>query len=492
MNASHVRRFGRIPLVAALLLAALSASARAEVDAPDLAALQQLSRAFRAIAKEVTPCTVHIRVMQKVAGEPPASLEDFLRRLPPELRDRFGESPAQPDQPRLSVAQGSGVIIGADGVILTNYHVIKDADEITVFLADGKAHKATKLGVDPKIDVAVVKIDAKDLPTARLGDSDAIEVGDWVVACGNPFGLTGTVTSGIISAKGRHDVTIPGIEYPDFLQTDAAINPGNSGGPMVNIQGEVIGINTAIASRAGGYQGVGFAIPINKIKEELDDLIAGKPIVRGYIGVGIQDLDDALAKSLGLPDEQGSIVTQIAKDAPAAAAGLKVQDVIRSIDGKPVKNTNELRTTIAHLRPETKITLGIVRDGAPMDLPLVVGLQPEDMLAAFEGSSAVGPQSPGQVKDSVLGITVQTLDGQNAARLGVNVGDGVLITRIESDSAVLRELSVGDLIERVGNTAVGTAEEYAAAIKDQSLASGIRLLVRGDGGVKRFLFLQVR
>lgn len=480
-------------LVALTLLLGTASAARAESNKTDLAVLQQFSRAFRAIAKGVTPSVVHIRTKQKVAvGD--TTDEDFLRALPPELRERFRKR-LGPNQPRFRRAQGSGVIIRANGIILTNNHVVDGADEILVVLHDGRELKAKKLGADPKIDIAVIKVEAKGLKFARFGDSDKAEVGDWVVAVGNPFGLTGTVTAGIISAKGRSDVRIPGIEYADFLQTDAAINPGNSGGPLVNIKGEVIGVNTAIASSVRGYQGIGFAIPTKMIKEGLEDLIAGRKVVRGYLGVAIQDLEEGLARSLGLPDAKGTIVTQVAPKSPAEKAGLKIQDVIRTIGGKSVENTKELRNTVARMRPETKVALGVVRNGKPVTLNLVIGHQPQDMLAAFDGGATEGTLRGGEYVDKILSITVKSLSKEEAGKLGIAPSGGVLVTKIKPGSPVLdKDIAVGDVIQRVGDKAVGSAAAYRDVMKTQKLATGIRLFVRstlpGGSGVRRFVFLQ--
>jgi len=270
--------------------------------------------------------------------------------------------------------QGSGFIISKDGYILINNHVVGDADLIKVKLSDGREFKAKVIGTDPQSDVAVIKIDATNLPVLRLGDSDKLEVGEWVIAIGNPFGLSQTVTVGVVSAKGRSRIGIN--DYEDFIQTDAAINPGNSGGPLVNIHGEAVGMNTAIFSRSGGYMGIGFAIPINMAKAIKDQLLKKGKVTRGWLGVVIQDIDEELAKSFGLEKTEGVLIAEVSEGSPAEKAGLKQGDIILRLNGKKVDDLGELRNKIALTAPGTKVKLEVLRENKRRTIQVTIGEQP--------------------------------------------------------------------------------------------------------------------
>jgi Do/DeqQ family serine protease len=276
---------------------------------------------------------------------------------------------------RRELSLGSGVLVDEQGTILTNHHVIEQASEVKVSLSDGRELKAQIAGVDPRTDLAVLRVEGGGLPKAVLGNSDALEVGDVVLAFGNPFGLGGTVTMGIVSAIGRGDIGVA--DYEDFIQTDAAINPGNSGGALVNTRGEVIGINTAILSRSGGYQGVGFAIPSNMAREVLESLLRHGRVVRGYAGLGLQRLTPDLARSFGLPDARGALVTGLDPDGPAAEAGLRRGDVILSLRDRPIASDEELRTQMSRLKPGERASLGVARDGRRLTVEVVLGEPPE-------------------------------------------------------------------------------------------------------------------
>ena len=297
--------------------------------------LKDTGKAFASVAREASPAVVFIKVEKTVTTSPSMGPfnDDFFKRY-------FGEpAPGQPQNPspqqkHMLQGQGSGFIISSDGYILTNNHVVGDADKVLVKLLDGREFTAKTIGTDPPTDVAVIKIDAKNLPILPLGDSGKLEVGEWVLALGNPFGLSHTLTAGIISALGRSRIGIA--DYEDFIQTDAAINPGNSGGPLINLEGQAIGINTAIFSQSGGYMGIGFAIPINLVKEINNQLIEHGSVTRGYLGVTAQELTPELVQSFGLKDEKGALVAQVTPDSPAQKAGLKQGDMIVKFNGEPI------------------------------------------------------------------------------------------------------------------------------------------------------------
>ncbi len=319
-----------------------------------VAVLRETGRAFVEVAKAVTPAVVSIRVEQTITTQQPmsgASPFDFF----------FGPQYRQQPRERRQTGQGSGFIITADGYILTNNHVVNDADLITVTLKDGREFTAELVGTDPETEIALIRIKGENLPVVKLGDSDDLEVGEWVIAVGNPFGLQETVTAGIISATGRSQVGIT--DYENFIQTDAAINPGNSGGPLVNVDGEVIGINTAIYSRSGGYMGIGFAIPINMAVDIKDALIQDGRVQRSIIGVVLQELTPELAESFGLQNTDGVLVAQVTEDSAAEDAGIEAGDVIIEFNKTPVKEMAQLRNRIAAVPPGTAITLAVLRNG---------------------------------------------------------------------------------------------------------------------------------
>ncbi len=416
----------------------------------------ELSKAFAQVAKKAGPAVVFVQV-EKVVERAPAMEpfpfggpfdffgQDFFERF---FRQRFPRKFKQ-------MGAGSGFIISPDGYILTNNHVVANASKVTVKLADGREFKAKIVGTDPASDVAVLKIKAEGLPILPLGDSDKIEVGEWVIAIGNPFGLTQTVTVGVISAKGRSGVGIT--DYEDFIQTDAAINPGNSGGPLVNLRGEAIGMNTAIFTRSGGYMGIGFAIPINMIKVITKQLIEKGKVVRGWLGVVIQDLNEALAKSFGLEKPEGALITEVAEGSPADKAGLKSGDVIVEYNGKPVRNVAELRTMVALTPPGTKVKMVIVRDGKRREVEVTIGQQPQSI-------SLLTGQDQFLKK---LGLSVQTLTPDLAERFGYGTAKGVIISAVEPGSpAALAGLAPGMLIVEVNHKRVKTMEEFAQALAE--------------------------
>ena len=377
---------------------------------------------------------------------------------------RFFGGP-QPRGPQRQRSLGSGFIIDGDGSILTNNHVVENASKIVVKLSDDQEYEAKVIGRDAKTDIAVIKINAKSsLPAANFGDSDKLEVGEWVVAIGNPFGLDSTVTSGIVSAKGRHIGQGP---YDNFIQTDASINPGNSGGPLINLRGEIVGINTAIFSRTGGNMGIGFAIPINLVKELLPQLRGKGKVTRGFLGVLIQKVTPEIADSLALEKAQGALVANVSKDGPADKAGVKVGDVIVEFDGKEVKDSGDLPIIVARTQVDKKVRMKVVRDKKEMVLGVAVGeLKDEEVVAA-------APEK------GELGLTVQRLTPPMAESLGLEKSDGVVVSAVEpgsaADDAGIRR---GDVLMEIDRRPVRNLDEYRKMVAAIKKGRGVLFLVR--------------
>jgi len=406
------------------------------------------------VLQDVTPAVVNISVVTRSAiEENPLFRDPFFRR--------FFNLPEQEARPERSV--GSGVIMDAGkGYVVTNYHVIKDAQQVVVTLKDRRQFQAKLVGTDPGTDIALLKIDAKNLKALRLGDSDLLNVGDFVIAIGNPFGLGQTVTSGIVSALGRSGLDIEG--YEDFIQTDASINPGNSGGALVNLKGELIGINTAIIGPAGGNVGIGFAVPSVMVKAVLDQILRFGEVRRGRLGASSEDITHDLAASLGLPSTEGAIISTIEAGSPAEKAGMKPRDVITTVNGKPVRNSIDLRNKIG-LRPigET-LDLGLIRNGKRLTAKVKIA-----KLAEVSSAGA-------EVVPEVSGATVANL--KPGARRGI---EGVMVTDVEVNSpAWLRGIRPGDLIIGVNRRQVRSVQELLAALKASGQGSLILSLIRGD------------
>jgi len=455
---------------------------------------KSLSRAFRAAAKQVIPTVVKIKTTTKPmrfegggsSRENPfkgTPFEDFFRD------DMPGNRFYHPPIPRRE-GLGSGVIIDRSGIILTNNHVVADADAVLIELADGRQFKATDIKTDKQTDLAVLRIDAGgSLPAAALGDSDAMEIGDWVIAVGNPFDLELTVSAGIISGKGR---ALAAGRRANFLQTDAAINPGNSGGPLVNLDGEVVGINTAIASSTGAYQGVGFAIPANLAKWVTSQLIKTGNVLRAYLGVGIGEISDDVARALGIDRAKGVLVTEVFPDTPAAVAGFREGDVILTFAGHEVGSPRQLQEVVERSPAGSKQKVGIIRDRKPASLTVVVKPLPGDfgLASAPLGSDDRRNGDSPAYSNSELGLEVGDLTTELAKRLGYEGFQGVLITDAEPDGiAAAAGIRSGMLILRVGNKIVKSVDEFKAALKTQSLEKGVLLLIRTEGG-NRFVVLK--
>ena len=378
---------------------------------------------------------------------------------------------------------GSGVIISSDGIILTNNHVVAGGGEVTVKTHDGREFQAVEVWTDPKTDLAVVKIEASDLVAAPLGDSDQVEIGDWVVALGQPFGLESTVTAGIISAKNR------GLGITDresFLQTDAAINPGNSGGPLVNLRGEIIGINTAISSRSGGNEGIGFAVPSNLASWVSKQLIDHGSVKRAYLGVGIQPVTQDLATQLAVAPRSGVAVTEVFPKTPAAKSGLQSGDVIVSFDGQPVKEPQELQLAVESSELGKSLVIDIIRDGKPMQLTFKPEEQPND----YGVRTAKNSQSRSGKRMENFGLEVAPMDSAVAQQLGMEGVEGVVITAVRDGSAAAEAgLDSGMVITHINRIKVASVDQFVQAMEKSKPGAGTLLLVRTENG-SRFVVLK--
>jgi len=438
-------------------------------DEENIALLDRSAKAFAAVVKKAGPAVVHVRVEKSVQGrgqDPFGMFSDpfFERFFGPQFRHHRQE-------PRhfKQTAAGSGFIISSDGYLLTNNHVVEDAETITVLLADKREFKAKVIGTDPQSDVALIKIDATNLPVLPLGNSDKLEVGEWVIAIGNPFELNQTVTVGVVSAKGRNRIGIN--DYENFIQTDAAINPGNSGGPLLNIHGEAIGMNTAIFSRSGGYMGIGFAIPINMAKSIEQQLRQHGKVTRGWLGVMIQDINDDLAKSFNLDNAAGVLISGVTEKSPAAKADLKQGDVIIALEGKPLADVNDLRNKIALTTPGTELSLQIIREGKKKDITVTIGEQPADM-GRFGMTGGNGPLQK-------MGLTLQNLTQELSDQFGYSKNQGVLIADVAQGSPAAQiGLQAGQLIEEVNKERVHNLRELKTALKRSQNPHKVLLRVR--------------
>ncbi|MEW6544072.1 MAG: DegQ family serine endoprotease [Nitrospirota bacterium] len=434
-------------------------------------------RNFVQIAKTVTPAVVNIftsRIGKAPEGPHGMPFDDpFFRRFFGEEFFRRFEAPRE----RKERSLGSGVIVDPNGVIITNNHVVSKADEIKVYLSDKREFKAKLVGTDSKTDLAVLKIEAEGLHTIPWSDSDRLEVGEFVLAVGNPFGLTQTVTMGIVSAVGRASMGIA--EYEDFIQTDAAINPGNSGGALVNTRGELVGINTAIFSQSGGNMGIGFAVPSNMARSIMEQLVKSGKVVRGWLGVSIQELSPELAAQFGLAESKGVLVSDVLDSSPARRAGLARGDVIVEYDGKPVENPTQLRNAVAQTPVGKKVLLRYVRDKSTRSLEVTIAEQPRAVAQAGseEGGPTVAPA--GLLSD----LEVRELTGDLASRLGLRGGErGVVIARVRPGSAAeeagLRE---GDVILEINRQTVSTLQAYERVASKIGKDEAALLLIKRQG-----------
>jgi serine protease Do len=486
MNAMrHKKNLSRHLVISILftgLVLTLPLSALAE-DKESIDTLRRMGNAFAGIAEKASPAVVGIKAEKTVTFEYPA-IEDWPFGSPfdpfgDDLFDRFfrRRSPQRSTPQRRSeqkqTAQGSGFIITGDGYILTSTHLVGEADKVFVKVGEKPEVEATVKGTDPESDVAVVKIEGDNLPYLELADSDALSVGEWVVAIGNPFGLSHTITAGIVSAKGRSGFGIT--SYEDFIQTDAAINPGNSGGPLLNLNGEVVGINTFIISRSGGFMGIGFAIPINMAKEIYQELRESGKVVRGYLGILYKELTPELAEALGLEeDTKGVVINQVMEGSPSDKAGLKRYDVIVEFEGQPVEKGTEFLNRVSKLEPGTKVQTVVLRDGKPKKITVTLGTRPprDEITSGGRPSSDITEE---------LGLTVRTLTEDLARQLGYEGQTGVLVVRVESGSEAARKgLRPGMLILEVNQEPVSNTTEFYDAV-EKGAEKGAILLAVSDG-----------
>lgn len=462
-------------------------AAATQVSDASIAGAERLSDAFRKTAATLRPSVVtisarvkpqQVRLQRGMQGQLPQELLDMLEQR------GLGGIEIQPNDQDDSYSReagvGSGIVVSSDGYILTNNHVVSQADSLEVELPDGRIFAAEIVGSDDMSDVAVLKIEADNLVAARLGDSSKMQVGDWVVAIGSPFGLDQTVTAGIISARNRQTGIISGLGgYEDFLQTDAAINPGNSGGPLVNLRGEVVGINTAINSSSGSNAGIGFAIPANVASRIMSDLRTTGKVVRGFIGASLDTVSARNASQYNLPSNvrRGVIITNVGQGLPAAEGGLRPSDVVVAVGNRQVKTHLELRSAVAMTRPGQTVQFQVYRDGKPMKLNIVVGEQTPAKLNSLSG----------RLEIPTLGITVQQLTPSIASRIGLDDSTrGLVVVELEGSGAgyVEMELRPGDLIQAVNGTPVTDAATLESVLSKADMAQ-LQLTIQRDGRVMR-------
>jgi serine protease Do len=478
-------------LILLLLLIPLSASAQ---DTNSINTLRQMGKAFAKISEKVSPAVVGIKASQTVTQQMPDwpfgdpfgdddIFEHFFGRPSPRQRQRSPQAPQTRKFQQL--AQGTGFIVSSDGYILTANHLVGEAEKVMVKEGNNQEIEAKVIGTDPDSDVAVIKIKGNDLPFLELADSDKLEVGEWVLAIGNPFGLTHTVTAGIVSAKGRSGFRLA--EYEDYIQTDAAINPGNSGGPLLNLDGKVVGINTAIISPGGrsywaGNVGIGFAIPINMAKSIYKQLVETGKVARGFLGVGIQDLTAENAPFFGLKqDTKGVLVPEVTKGSAAEKAGLKPGDVIIELNGKPVETAKELQGRVSALKPDTDVELVVLRDGKRETVSAKLSERPSK-----EQVTKGGPETLEK-----LGLVVQNLTDDLAKQYGYEGLTGIIVTQVEPGSiAELAGITPGALIMEVNRKPVENTKSFKQAMEDAAKEDAVLLRIK-QGQAAVFVVLKL-
>ncbi|PQA52346.1 DegQ family serine endoprotease [Amnimonas aquatica] len=420
--------------------------------------------AFDAIVDAASPSVVNISATAKSRPAQIASGDDIQ-----ELLRRFYGLEAQPQQPRTRQSFGSGFIISSDGYVLTNNHVIDQADKVTVRLSDRREVEAKVIGTDPRTDIALIKIAATDLPAVKIGDPSKLRVGEWVLAIGSPFGFDYSATAGIVSAKSR---ALPSEAYVPFIQTDVAINPGNSGGPLFNAAGEVVGINSQIYSRSGGFMGLSFAIPVDVAMEVVGQLRDKGKVSRGYLGVAIQEVTKDLADAYGLAKPAGALISSVEPESPAARAGLKAGDVVTEFDGKPITLSAELPQAIGRAKVGSVYSLGIFRDRKAQQLKVAIEPLPEEETAAG-GAKGTTPDL------SRLGLRLRDL--QEAEKTQLKIAGGVLVVQVADGSGAEAGLAVGDVITQIGSTPVNNGREFVAAVRKLSAGQTVPLTVARRG-----------
>ncbi|MCX5645771.1 MAG: Do family serine endopeptidase [Phycisphaerae bacterium] len=469
-------------LVFVLTLLALPLAAFGEDD-QSIATLRRMGKAFASIAEKASPAVVGIRATRVVRGDsksreysygdPNPFGEDLFDYL---LRRRSPRRDEQPAPKEKEVAQGSGFIVAVDGFILTNNHLVGEAQEIAVQLGDGRKFSGKIVGTDPETDVAVIRIAAENLPYVELANSDTLEVGEWVIAIGNPFGLSHTVTAGIVSAKGRNQMGVA--NYEDFIQTDAAINFGNSGGPLLNLDGKAVGINTAIIG-PGGNIGIGLAIPITMAKMVYEQLKDGGKVVRGYLGVEIDNLEAGMGEFFGAQNGRGAVVMRVLEDSAAAKAGLKTDDIIVELQGEPVATANDLMNRVAMYKPGSKIDVVVLRDGKRKTITITLDKRPQEAAEATGGRAKTG---------GLLGMSVRTLTRQLATQLGYEGLSGVVVDEVEAGS-LADEYGIEPemLILEVNREPVRNVKQYNEAIAKAKQKGKVLLRVRSEDWTKFIL-----
>jgi len=485
-------QFPLITLVLFLLIFWSTPAAAQNTD--DLEQMIRASKTRAILVQNVQKAVVHIKV-EKIMRNPdgqalnnPMDLynDKFFRRFFPELRPPKNQRQKNRQNPNRQFRQqgmGSGSIIDSKGYILTNHHVVGEADRILVILYDGTEKEAKLVGTDPETDIAVVKIEGNGLPVLPMGNSDEILVGEDVIAVGNPFGLIQTVTYGIISAKGRSNVGIN--EYENFIQTDAAINPGNSGGPLVSLRGEIIGVNSAIFTRSGGYQGIGFAVPINMARKIMRDLIDKGTVSRGWLGVGIQNVSHDLAQAFQLDNTKGSLITGVMPDTPAKKAGMRKGDVVIRINEKSIRDSNHLRNEIANAGAFADIEIELIRDGKSVIIQLKLDERPRKL-----GQIKVAPQPVPTIEQvEMLGMIVEELTEKTAKQLGIETGSGIVIVEVKPGSPAEKTgLLPGMIVQEVERHAIANLSIFKELVSEMDPEKGILLLITSAKG-SRYIFL---
>jgi len=434
-------------------------------DASRLVSEKDWSKGFVQLVRKVQPSVVSIRSERTVTVSPGETFgEDFFKGTP--FEDFFKQH-GEPPMKRKQMGEGSGVIVDPTGYILTNYHVVAGADKLTIRLLGGKELKGTVQGTDPKTDLAVVHVEAKDLAVAMLGDSDKIQVGEWAIAIGSPFGLEETVTVGVISAKGRSGLGTG--TYEDFIQTDASINPGNSGGPLVDIDGQVIGINAMIIQPG---QGIGFAIPINLAKKIMTELIAKGKVIRPWVGIGLQDLTEELMKSFNVKEKEGALISQVREGSPAEKAGLKVEDIIVEMDGKKVKNSQDVVREVLKREVGQQIRFEVIREGKRVEISVTTAQMPSEPME----------QTGAKPEKEWFGLRVTTVTSDIAKQLGLAKAEGVVIEGVEMGSAGQDAgLRKGDVISEVNRQKIKNENDYRNAMEKTRLGKAVLLLINRGG-----------